>query len=307
MITAAAVNELRQKSGAGIMDCKKALQECNGDTEEASQWLRKKGLAAAAKKSGRVAAEGLVATAITPSAKCGAILELNSETDFVAKNDKFQGLALKLISDYLEFDGDLEKFKTSINKLSNKTVDDEISENVGIIGENMILRRTHRIVMNHGVVVRYLHNQIAPQLGKIGVLVGFETDIDAKKVQDFGRQIAMHIAATKPESLEIANLDQKLVDKERDVISEQCLASGKPPAVIEKMVEGRMAKFYEQVVLLEQVFVVDGQTKIKDVISNFAKENNGHITLKEFVRFTLGEGIEKEKTDLAKEIASINS
>lgn len=305
IISASAVNELRQKTGAGMMDCKKALVEANGDFEAASEWLRKKGLAAAAKKADRVAAEGLVAIGVSASGKTGAIIELNSETDFVAKNDKFQELCRCTVADYLEFNGDIEGFKNSKCSASGKTIQEEISEKVAIIGENMSLRRVHKISVEQGIVVSYVHNAISPGLGKIGVLVGFETDIDPTKVQALGKQIAMHIAATSPASLNVSELDKAIVEKEKAFVRDQASASGKPEAVVEKMVEGRMLKFYEQVVLLEQPFVIDGKTRINQVLADFAKEHGGKIAIKEFARFTLGEGIEKQTTDLAKEVAAL--
>ncbi len=305
MISAAAVNELRQKTGAGMMDCKKALQETDGNFEAAVEWLRKKGLAAAAKKADRIAAEGLVAIDVSTSGKVGAIIELNSETDFVAKNDKFQALCKSIVKDYLEFSGDLDAFKGSKSSASSRTISDEISEAVAVIGENMNLRRVHKVSVENGVVVSYIHNAAAPGLGKIGVLVGFETDIAPSKVQALGKQIAMHIAATKPESLNVSELDKTLVEKEKAFIRDQASASGKPDTVVEKMVEGRLTKFYEQVVLLEQLFVIDGKTRISQALADFAKENGGKIEIKEFARFSLGEGIEKQETDLAKEVAAL--
>lgn len=303
MISASAVNELRQKTGAGMMDCKKALTECGGDFEAASEWLRKKGLAAAAKKADRVAAEGVVAADVNGTV--GAVIELNSETDFVAKNDKFQELANGLIKNYMSYSGsDIEGFKSSQFAGAGHSVSDEISQCIGTIGENMSLRRGHKITVSQGSVVSYIHNAIVPGLGKIAVLVGFETNIDSAKVQALGKQIAMHIAAAKPESLNVASLDQELVAKEKAFIRDQALASGKPENVVEKMMEGRIAKFYEQVVLLEQTFVVDGETKISVLLENFGKENGGSISIKEFVRFGLGEGIEKKETNLADEVAA---
>ncbi|MDF3047022.1 MAG: tsf [Candidatus Midichloriaceae bacterium] len=305
MITASAVNELRQKTGAGMMDCKKALQEAGGDFEAAVEWLRKKGLAAAAKKAGRVAAEGLIAIEVSASGKTGALIELNSETDFVAKNDKFQILCKNVVKDFLNFESDLESFKNSKCSASGKTIQEEISENVAVIGENMSLRRAHKLSVDQGVVVNYMHNASSPSLGKIGVLVAFETNIDPTKVITLGKQIAMHIAATKPESLSVSELDKTMVEKEKAFIRDQASTSGKPEAVIEKMVEGRLLKFYEQVVLLEQLFVIDGKTRINQVLADFAKEHGGSISIKEFARFGLGEGIEKQETDLAKEVAEL--
>ena len=300
-INANSVKELREKTGAGMMDCKKALMETQGRVEEAVEWLRKKGLAAAAKKAGRIAAEGLIGVEV--QGNIGAIIELNSETDFVAKNNQFQDLVKCLVHDFISFNGDIEQFKSSDCKKTGKKNSEEIAEHIAVIGENMALRRAERISVNNGTVTSYVHNSIAPGLGKIGVLVGFETNIDTHKVAALGRQIAMHIAATKPESLSVADLDASLVAKEKEVLKEQAKSSGKPENVIEKMVEGRLIKFYEQVVLLEQIFVVDGKTRISEVLMTFAKENNGEIKIKEFVRFALGEGIEKEEKDFAQEVA----
>lgn len=300
-ISASLVAELRKKTDAGMMDCKKALVETNGDFEAAVEWLRKKGLSAAAKKSGRVAAEGLVSVAV--SGNSGAILELNAETDFVSKNDKFQALVQNLAGEFLKSDGNLESFQNQ--KLANgKTISEEVAEHVAIIGENMKLRRAAKVTVGNGVVASYIHNATTPTMGKIGVLCAFETSIAADKVQQLGKQVAMHIAASKPESLSVADLDPALVEKEREFLKDQARQSGKPEAVIEKMIEGRVAKFYEQVVLLEQVFVMDGKTKVKDVIAEFGKQNGGSIELKQFVRFTLGEGVEKEEKDFAAEVAA---
>ncbi|MFN8911577.1 MAG: translation elongation factor Ts [Alphaproteobacteria bacterium] len=304
-ISASLVKELRDKTGAGMMDCKKALAETNGDVEAAVDWLRTKGLAAAAKKAGRVAADGLVATHV--DGKSGAVVELNSETDFVAKNDKFQNLATSLVRDYLAFNNnDIEAFKASKSSLSGKTVTEEVSEHIAVIGENMTLRRANKLQVSNGAVVSYVHNSVAPALGKIGVLVAIESDIASDKLQVLGKQIAMHIAASKPESLTTAELDQSLVEREKAVFVEQARASGKPDNVIEKMVGGRIAKFYEQVVLLEQMFVMDGKTKISQVVEDFAKENGGSAQIVAFERFALGEGVEKQETgSFADEVASM--
>jgi elongation factor Ts len=292
IINANTVKELREKTGAGMMDCKKALTESNGDFESAVDWLRKKGLSAAAKKSGRITAEGLVAVAVKNNS--GAILELNSETDFVAKNDKFQILATTLINDYLSFNGnEVEQFSESICSSTGKKVSETISENIAIIGENIALRRASKLFVKEGAVCSYIHNQIAPGLGKIGVIVGLESKAPVDKLMNLGRQIAMHIAASKPESLSITDLDPTLIQKERDILREQARLSGKPEAVIEKMVEGRISKFYEQVVLLEQPFVMDGKTKVSEIINTAAKEAGTEIKVTGYTRFTLGEGVNK--------------
>ena len=302
IINANQVKELREKTGAGMMDCKKALTECQGNFEDSVDWLRKKGLAAAAKKSGRITADGVVAVQV--GSNTGAILELNSETDFVAKNDKFQGLAKGLVADYLKFSSEFEQFKdASYSASPDKKVSDVLAEHIAVIGENMSLRRAAKLSVKKGAVCSYVHNQIVPGLGKIGVLIALESDAPADKLSTVGRQIAMHIAATKPESLSVSELDPALIAKEREVLIEQSKASGKPDNVIQKMVEGRLAKFYEQVVLLEQIFVMDGKTKVSEVVSNAAKEIGSPITVTGYIRFALGEGIEKKEIDFAKEVA----
>lgn len=301
VINANAVKELREKTGAGMMDCKKALMECKGDFEASVDFLRKKGLSATAKKAGRVTAEGLVA--VVTDGIHGAVLELNSETDFVAKNDKFQSLAANLAKNFVAYKGDFEGFKDS--KLSTgRTVPEEIAEHIAVIGENMTLRRAEKMSVSKGAVISYVHNAIIPGLGKIGVLVALESDAAADKLTQLGRQIAMHIAATCPESLNVADLDQALIAKERQFITEQAKASGKPDAVIEKMVEGRLVKFYEQVVLTEQLFVMDGKTRISQVIEDAGKQIGSPIKLTGFIRYTLGEGIEKKEVDFAQEVAA---
>lgn len=299
-ITASQVNELRQKTGAGMMDCKKALTECAGDFEQAVDWLRKKGLSAAAKKSDRAASEGAIAVMVEGNK--GAMIELNSETDFVAKNDKFQNLASELISQYIKSgDKSVEEFK-QMQISSGKTVNDEIIENIAVIGENILLRRAVSLEVNKGVVVSYVHNVIAANLGKIGVLVALESELSAELLNSLGKQIAMHIAAAKPEALSVSDLDPAIIAKEKEIFTEQAKASGKPENVIEKMAEGRLAKFYEQVVLLEQTFIMDGKTKISQLIADFGAQNGGTVTLKAYERFVLGEGVEKVQTNLAEEV-----
>jgi len=301
VISASLVKDLREKTGAGMMDCKKALVEANGDLAAATDMLRKKGLAATAKKAGRVTSEGLVA-AVT-SGNTGVLLELNSETDFVAKNDKFQSLALNLAKEFLNFTGDFEAF-SSHKMPSGSTVAEEISNHVAVIGENITLRRADKLTVAKGHVCCYLHNSVAEGLGKIGVLIGLETEASEDKVNQLGRQIAMHVAATKPESLEVADLDQELVAQERKHLIDQAKESGKPEAVIEKMVEGRIVKFYEQVVLTQQIFVMDGKSRISEVVEEAAKEAGKSIRIANFARYNVGEGIEKQETDFASEVAA---
>lgn len=301
MITAAHVKDLREKTGAGMMDCKKALTETNGDFEKAVDWLRTKGLAAAAKKAGRTAAEGLVA-AITEGTK-GAIIELNSETDFVARNEKFQALVSGIAKLALEAK-DIDGLKATATP-SGKTVEEEVTENIATIGENLSLRRMEILSVSDGVVASYVHNSVADGMGKIAVLVALESTGDKAKLAALGKQIAMHAAAARPQSLNIESIDQSIVARERDIFFEQSRASGKPDNIIEKMVEGRIRKFYEEAVLLEQIFVMDNKSKISEVVANAAKELGAAVTLKAFARFELGEGIEQEEKDFAAEVAAV--
>ena len=300
-ITASLVKELREKTGAGMMDCKKALGETAGDIEAAIDWLRKKGLAAAAKKAGRVAAEGLVA--VLSAGNKGTVVEVNAETDFVARNEQFQGF-VKSVADLALAHGDnVDTLKSS--KLANgKTLDEELTSLIATIGENMNFRRATVLSVSSGVVASYIHGATAPGLGKIGVLVALESTGDAGKLAEVGKQIAMHIAAASPLFLSVDSVDGSALDRERAVLTEQAAASGKPPAVIEKMVEGRIRKYYEEVVLLEQVFVIDGETKINKVVENAAKALGTPVKLTGFARFALGEGIEKEEKDFAAEVAA---
>ena len=302
-ITAALVKELREKTGAGMMDCKKALAETEGDMEGAVDWLRKKGLAAAAKKSGRVAAEGLVGVAT--NGLVGAAVELNAETDFVARNDAFQNAVSTVTTLALDSNGDLETLKGVAYPGTGRTVGEELTHLVATIGENMNLRRVAKLEVKDGIVASYVHSALVPGLGKIGVLVALESTGDKAKLADLGKQIAMHIAAARPEALDIADVDPTALDRERAVLTEQAATSGKPANIIEKMVEGRVRKYYEEVVLLEQLYVIDGETKIRKVVENAAKDVGAPVSLTGFVRFTLGEGIEKEATDFAAEVASM--
>jgi elongation factor Ts len=299
-ITAALVKELREKTGAGMMDCKKALTETGGDLEAAVDWLRKKGLAAAAKKSGRVAAEGLIG--VTASGPKGAMVEVNAETDFVARNDSFQDLVRGTAAAALEQGGDVEKVKTA--KIGGATVADKLTNLVATIGENMSLRRSTALAVKNGVVASYVHSAVAPGLGKIGVLVAIESTGDAGKLQALGKQIAMHVAAANPQSLSIDEVDPASLKRERDVLSEQAKASGRPANVIEKMVEGRLRKYYEETVLLEQLYVVDGESRVSAVVEKAAKEIGAPVTIAGFRRFALGEGIERKESDFAAEVAA---
>ena len=300
-VTAALVKELREKSGAGMMDCKKALSETDGDMEAAIDWLRTKGLATAAKKSGRVASEGLVAFAVDGTR--GALIELNAETDFVARNTEFQEFASTLASLALNA-VDIDALGGVDYPGTGRNVSEELTHKIATIGENMSLRRMETVSVGAGLVVSYMHNSTAPGLGRIGVLVALESSADAAVLEELGKQIAMHIAATSPASLSVDDLDPESVQRERDVLIEQAKASGKPQEIAEKMVEGRMKKYYQEVVLLEQTSVVDGETQIAGVVANAAKSAGTDIELKAFARFNLGEGIEKEETDFAAEVAA---
>jgi elongation factor Ts len=300
-ITASLVKELREKTGAGMMDCKRALGETAGDIEGAVDWLRKKGLAAAAKKAGRIAAEGLVGVAT--SGRAGALVEVNSETDFVARNDAFQNF-VRQVAERALADDDIEKIKAAAFPGTGRSVAEELTHLVATIGENMNLRRARRLEVAKGAVVSYVHNALTAGLGKIGVLVALESEGDAGKLAALGKQLAMHVAAANPRFLDIAAVDKASLDRERDILREQAKASGKPDAIIDKMVEGRLRKYYEEVVLLEQIFVVDGETRISKVVEASAKEAGAPIKIAGFVRFALGEGIEKEQADFAAEVAA---
>jgi elongation factor Ts len=292
-ITASLVKELREVSGAGMMDCKKALAENGGNIESAVDWLRKKGLAAAAKKAGRVAAEGLVA--VVPADKKAVLVEINSETDFVARNDKFQDFVSAVAKAALDA-GDIETLKNA--KLPDgQTVAEKLTQLVATIGENMNLRRTAKLSVNDGVVATYMHNATAPNMGKIGVLVALESTGDKAKLAALGKQLAMHVAAANPSALDISSVSTADLDRERAVLAEQARASGKPEEIIAKMVEGRLRKYYEDVVLLEQLYVIDGESRVKQVVEKAAKEIGAPIKVTGFVRMALGEGIQKEQPD----------
>jgi len=300
-VTAALVKELREKTGAGMMDCKKALGETDGDIEGAVDWLRKKGLAAAAKKSGRVAAEGLVGVAVDGTT--GAVVEINSETDFVSRNEAFQGFVSNVAKLALG-NADVEALKSVAYPGTGRTVEEELTHNIATIGENMTFRRAAGLSVGDGVVVPYMHNAVAGGLGKIGVLVALESTGDKDKLSDVGKQIALHVAAANPQSLSTDDLDPAIVERERTVLIDQAKASGKPQEIAEKMVDGRMRKFYQEVVLLEQTSMVDGETQIKKVVEAAAKELGTDVKLSGFVRFQLGDGVEKEESDFAAEVAA---
>jgi elongation factor Ts len=290
-ITAALVKELREKTGAGMMDCKKALQENAGDMDAAEDWLRTKGLSAAAKKSGRAASEGLVGLIV--EGDCGVVVEVNSETDFVARNEIFQEFVRNVTKVALAVGGDLEKLKAADYPGSGRTVAEELTHMIATIGENMSLRRAAGLCARNGTVVGYVHNKLAEGMGKIGVLVALESDGDKGGLEALGRQTAMHVAAARPQWLAIADVDPAALERERHVLSEQARESGKQEEIIAKMVEGRLRKFYEETVLLEQIFVMDNENKISKVIENAAKDVGAPVTPSGFVRLELGEGVEK--------------
>lgn len=298
-ITAAMVKELRETTGAGMMDAKKALVENDGNMEASIDWLRAKGLAKAAKKAGRAAAEGLVAIATNGSK--GAVVEINSETDFVARNEEFQGFVRKVASKAVECDS-VESLAAA--QLDGKSVADSLTDLIAKIGENMTLRRMVSLSVSKGAVVGYIHGALADGLGKIGVLVALESSADQEKLNALGKQIAMHVAAANPAFLDQTSVCPQAAQREKDIFSEQARASGKPEDIIAKMVEGRMRKYYEEVCLLDQTFVIDGETKISQVIANAAKEAGTEIKLTGYTRILLGEGVEKEETDFAAEVAA---
>lgn len=297
-ITASMVKELREKSGAGMMDAKKALEEVNGDLEAAIDLLRKKGMAKADKKSSRTAAEGLVA--IISEGTTGAVVEVNSETDFVARNENFQTFVKNVAEKAMNVESTEELMAADYE---GKSVQETLTNLIATIGENMSVRRMEKLSVSEGTVVGYMHNATAPNLGKIGVLVALESAGDKDKLQALGKQIAMHVAAAFPQCLDRDSVDTATLERERNVIREQALAEGKPAEIVEKMLEGRIRKYYEEVCLLEQTFVMDGETKISKLLENAASDVGAPVTLKAYARYQLGEGIEKEVEDFAAEVA----
>jgi len=293
-ITAALVKDLRERTGAGMMDCKKALTETGADMEAAIDWLRKKGLSAAAKKSGRVAAEGLVGVA--SSGTKAAMVEVNAETDFVARNETFQGFVTEVAKVALAVGEDIEAIKAAPYPGTGRNVGEELTHLVSTIGENMNIRRAKVLSVAQGVVATYMHSAVKPGLGKIGVLAAVEGAGEIDALETLGRQIGMHVAAASPEALDTSAVDPAALEREKAVLTEQARASGKPDNIIEKMVEGRIRKYYEEVVLLEQVWVHDGESRVKAVVKKAGAE------LKGFARFKLGDGIEKAAGDFAAEV-----
>jgi elongation factor Ts len=302
-ITTALVKELRERTGAGMMDCKRALAENGGDLETANDWLRKKGLAAAAKKSGRVASEGLIG--LTLAGAAGALAEVNAETDFVARNEGFQELVRRIAALAPSVKGDLEALKAARVEATGRTVEEEITQAIAEIGENITLRRAAYLEVGSGVVSGYLHNQLAPGVGKLGVLVALESTGDTARLAELGKQLAMHVAASNPQAVSTDKVDPAVLERERAIYADQARASGKPENIIEKMVEGRVRKFHEESVLLEQVFVVDTEKRVKQVVEAAAKELGAPIQVTAFVRLALGEGVQKGPDDFANEVAQL--
>src|SRR5665213_906263 len=300
-ITASMVKDLRDKTGAGMMDCKAALSETNGEMEAAIDWLRKKGISKAAKKAGRAAAEGLVGVAVGKNA--GALVEVNAETDFVARNEEFKSFVKSAADLALKEGGDLEKLLAA--KHGNSNVQQTLTELVAKIGENMSVRRTVALTVNPGVVAAYVHNPAGPELGKIGVLLALKSTAPADKLAPLAKQLAMHVAAASPLALTREHMDAGVVAREYAVQKDLALQSGKPEAVVEKMMEGRMRKYYEETVLLQQTFVIDGETQISKLIEKASKDLGAPVEIEGFVRFQVGEGIEKAQGDFADEVAQM--
>jgi elongation factor Ts len=303
-ITSALVKELRERTGAGMMDCKRALTDNQGDIEASADWLRKKGLAAAAKKAGRVASEGLVGMVLTE--KAGALVEVNAETDFVARNDSFQELVRRVAALAPEVKGSVEVLRAARVEATGRTVEEEVTQAIAVIGENLNLRRAAYLEVQEGVVAGYLHNQLAPGLGKIGVLVALESASDPARLLELGRQLAMHVAATNPQAVSQEGVDPSVVERERAIYADQARQSGKPENIVEKMVDGRMRKFYEESVLLEQVFVVDTEKRVKQVLEAAGRELGHPVKVAAFVRMALGEGVAKPPDDFAGEVAQLS-
>jgi elongation factor Ts len=301
-VTAQQVKELRDMTGVGMMDCKKALAETNGDMEAAIDWLRTRGLAKAAKKAGRVAAEGLVGVAIDGTR--AAIVEVNSETDFVARNEQFQSIVSNIATLGLDAGGDVGTLSEMPYPGTGRSVSAELTDAIATIGENMNLRRTKVLSVTDGVIGTYVHNSVKPGLGRLGVIVALQSTGDKTVLANLGKQIAMHIANTNPLSVSPDDIDPEVVARERAIFTEQAKESGKPAEIVEKMVDGRVRKFYEEVTLLAQVFVIDGENKVGDVVKAAEKDAGAPITVTGFVRYGLGEGIEKEVTDFAAEVAA---
>jgi elongation factor Ts len=301
-VTAALVKQLREQTGAGMMDCKAALIEAAGDLENATDWLRKKGLATAAKKAGRLASEGLIGLAV--EGRRGVVVEVNSETDFVARNQDFQALVRTIATLALTTGGPLDRLLQASVPASGRSVADEISQNIAVIGENLSLRRVAAIEIGEGVVGAYVHSALAPGLGKIGVLVGLQSAGDPEQLGTLGKQLAMHVAAAKPLAVSVDRLDARQLERERAIYAEQARASGKPDSIVDKIVDGRVRKYYEEVVLLEQAYVIDSDMKVKAAIERVAESIGSTITVTGFERFALGEGLAARTSNPAEEVST---
>ena len=301
-VTASLVKELRDKTGAGMMDCKNALVETNANIEEAVDWLRKKGISGAEKKSSRVAADGVITVSMNNEA--AALVEINSETDFVSRNPDFQNFA-RNISDIALLSGStIEALKSAKYTNSEKTVEESLTDLIGLIGENIVLRRTYLLSKSaNSIFSSYIHGQISEGLGKIGVIISIESNGDIDKINAFGKQLAMHIAASKPIAIDSEGVDNTVIERERSILIEQAKDSGKPDNIIEKMVEGRISKFFSEITLLDQTWVIDGESKVSKILKDLENELSCSILIKDFKYFILGEGIEVEKKDFATEVA----
>ena len=301
-VTASLVKELRDKTGAGMMDCKNALVETNGNIEESIDWLRKKGISGAEKKSARVAADGVIAVSINTDA--AALVEINSETDFVSRNPDFQKFA-KNISEIALINGQtIEELKKAKYLDSGKSVEEALTDLIGLIGENIVLRRSSILKnTNNNIFSSYIHGQVNEGLGKIGVILSLESNITSDKIENLGKQVAMHIAASKPMAISSDNVDPEVIERERSILVEQAKDSGKPDNIIEKMVDGRISKFFSEITLLDQTWVIDGESKVSKIIQDLEKDLSCNILIKDFKYFVLGEGIEVEKKDFATEVA----
>ena len=301
-VTASEVKALREKTGAGMMDCKRALGETGGDMEQAVDWLRTKGLAAAARKAGRTAAEGLVGVAVSDTA--GALVEVNSETDFVSRNEDFQHFVAAAATAAQAVGGDVEALKAADYPGAGRSVSGQLTELVGKIGENLVLRRSAGLSVENGLVASYVHNAVKPGMGRIGVLVALRSEAPAENLATLGKQLAMHVAAAQPLAVSREAVDPVAVERERAVLADQARESGRPDEVVAKMVEGRMRKWFQEIVLPDQVFVIDGKSRVREAVAAAAEDAGSPIEIEGFVRFALGEGVEKEATDFAAEVAA---
>ena len=301
-VTASLVKELRDKTGAGMMDCKNALVESNANIEEAIDWLRKKGISGAEKKSARVAADGVITVSVNNEA--ASLVEINSETDFVSRNPDFQNFAKNISDIALLYGNSIEELKKAKYTNSEKSVEDTLTDLIGLIGENIVLRRTHLLKKTeNSVFSSYIHGQISDGLGKIGVIISIESNGEKDKISEFGKQLAMHIAASKPIAISSNDVDPSVIERERSILIEQAKDSGKPDNIIEKMVEGRISKFFSEITLLDQTWVIDGESKVSKILNDLEKKLSCNILIKDFKYFILGEGIEVEKKDFATEVA----